>query len=219
MFLSSNGEIGTLKNGIVFVVLFRGQEEIKARGTCSLSRLGQVHNCRGDWGTVDKTSSFFLFFQRGISFFCGRRLAREFFLIKIMPSLGKKGGRGGEEIKRSLFLFIVGDTVVFHRRRFLATRSKSKKFSSVKRLRRKNRRDTQAHGFQVDWTRQWKNVQDEFIYYHYYYYYYYWLMISSVKLTNKRVVHQPLGVYILLVQLIHACPSRLPHLLYYVNDW
>lgn len=63
-----------------------------------------------------------------------------------------------------------------------------------------------------------ENVQDEFIYYHYYYYYYYWLMISSVKLTNKRVVHQPLGVYILLVQLIHACPSRLPHLLYYVND-
>lgn len=94
VFLSSNGEIGTLKNGIVSVVLFRGQEEIKARGTCSLSRPGQVHNCRGDRGTVDKTSSFFLSFffsQRGISFFfCERRLARELFLIKIMPSLGKK---------------------------------------------------------------------------------------------------------------------------------
>lgn len=150
VFLSSpTGKIGTLKNGIVFVVLFRGQEEIKERVLYRVPAKYIIAEEETEERLIRPLLSFFfptwyIFF---FFFFAREEVGSRTFLDKNNAEPGEERG-GGEEIKRSLFLsfcsssgirpyFIVDDSC--------PTRSKSKKFSSVKRVRRKNWRGTQAH--------------------------------------------------------------------------
>lgn len=194
VFLSSpTGKIGTLKNGIVFVVLFRGQEEIKERVLYRVPAKYIIAEEETEERLIRPLLSFFfptwyIFF---FFFLRERRLARELFLIKIMPSLGKKGEEG-KKLSGACFCPSV------HRRgygRISSSTIPGRRDQSPRNSRpwsEFDERIEEAHKHTRFPSRPRAFFHANVQWWIYYYYYLLLLLLANDfdKLTNKRVVHQ-----------------------------